>query len=67
MWLTSKTPEEAALIASTIPAYRAGMVKVLQAETVENQQSAMSELTTLMNEFYSKYQAIQPQPQQLNR
>ena len=43
MWLTSKTPEEAALIASTIPAYRAGMVKVLQAETVENQQSAMSE------------------------
>lgn len=67
MWLTSKTPEEAALIASTIPAYRAGMVKVLQAETVENQQSAMSELTTLMNEFYSKYQAIQPQSQQLNR
>ena len=67
MWLTSKTPEEAALIASTIPAYRAGMVKVLQAETVENQQSAMSELTTLMNEFYSKYQAMQPQPQQLNR
>lgn len=67
MWLTSKTPEEAALIASTIPAYRAGMVKVLQAETVENQQSAMSELTTLMNEFYSKYQAMQPQFQQLNR
>ncbi len=67
MWLTSKTPEEAALIASTIPAYRAGMVKVLQAETVENQQSAMSELTTLMNEFYSKYQAMQPQSQQLNR
>lgn len=67
MWLTSKTPEEAVLIASTIPAYRAGMVKVLQAETVENQQSAMSELTTLMNEFYSKYQAMQPQPQQLNR
>lgn len=67
MWLTSKTPEEAALIASTIPAYRASMVKVLQAETLENQQSAMSELTTLMNKFYSKYQAMQPAPQQLNR
>ncbi|MDE6345380.1 MAG: hypothetical protein K2L55_01755 [Muribaculaceae bacterium] len=63
MWLTSKTPEEAALIASTISAYRAGMVKVLQAETEETQQSAMSELTTLMNEFYTKYQAMRPQPQ----
>ena len=63
MWLTSKTPEEAALIASTIPAYRAGMVKVLQAETEENQQSALSELSTLMTEFYTKYQAMQPRPQ----
>ena len=65
MWLTSKTPEEAALVASTITSYRAGMVKVLQAETVESQQSAMSELTTLMNDFYAKYQGMQPK--QVNR
>ncbi len=67
MWLTSKTPEEANLVASTISSYRAGMVKVLQAETVETQQSAMAELTTLINEFYSRYQAMQPQPMQSNR
>ena len=65
MWLTSKTPEESALVASTITSYRAGMVKVLQAETVESQQSAMSELTTLMNDFYAKYQGMQPK--QVNR
>lgn len=65
MWLTSKTPEEAALVASTITSYRAGMVKVLQAETVESQQSTMSELTTLMNDFYAKYQGMQPK--QVNR
>lgn len=67
MWLTAKTPEEASLVAETIPAYRAGMVKVLQAESTEAQQSAMSELTELMNDFYSKYQAMQPQPMQVNR
>ncbi len=67
MWLTSKTPEEANLVAVTIPAYRAGMVKVLQAETAEAQQSAMSELTTLMNDFYSRYQTLHPQPIQPNR
>lgn len=67
MWLTSKTPEEANLVASTITSYRAGMVKVLQAKTVEAQQSAMAELTTLMNGFYSKYQAMQPNPMQPNR
>lgn len=65
MWLTSKSPEEANLVASTITSYRAGMVKVLQAETVEGQQSAMSELTTLMNDFYAKYQGMQPK--QVNR
>lgn len=65
MWLTSKSPAEAALVASTITSYRAGMVKVLQAETVESQQSAMSELTTLMNDFYAKYQGMQPK--QVNR
>ena len=67
MWLSAKTPEEAALVSSTIPAYRAGMVKVLQSETIEAQQSAMSELTTLMNEFYAKYQTMQPNPMQPNR
>ncbi len=67
MWLSAKTPEEAALISSTIPAYRAGMVKVLQAETAEVQQSAMAELSTLMNEFYAKYQAMQPTLMQSNR
>lgn len=67
MWLTSKTPEEANLVASTVTSYRAGMVKVLQAETVESQQSAMKELTELLNEFYSKYQAMQPKTSQLNR
>ena len=65
MLLTSKSPEEAALVSSTISSYRAGMVKVLQAETVEQQQSAMAELTKLMSEFYPKYQAMQPK--QLNR
>lgn len=65
MWLTSKSPAEAALVASTITSYRAGMVKVLQAETAESQQSAMSELTTLMNDFYAKYQDMQPK--QVNR
>lgn len=65
MWLTSKSPAEAALVATTISSYRAGMVKVLQAETVESQQSAMSELTTLMNDFYAKYQGMQPK--QVNR
>lgn len=58
MWLTSKSPAEASLVASTITSYRAGMVKVLQAETAESQQSAMSELTTLMNDFYAKYQGM---------
>lgn len=67
MWLSAKTPEEAALVSSTIPAYRAGMVKVLQSETAEAQQSAMAELTTLMNEFYAKYQTMQPNPMQPNR
>nr|DAH74687.1 MAG TPA: crystallin beta/gamma motif-containing protein [Caudoviricetes sp.] len=67
MWLTSKTPEEANLVASAVTSYRAGMVKVLQAETVESQQSAMKELTDLLNDFYSKYQAMQPKPSQLNR
>lgn len=65
MWLTSKSPAEAALIASTITSYRADMVKVLQAETAESQQSAMSELSTLMNDFYAKYQGMQPR--QVNR
>lgn len=65
MWLTSKSPAEAALVASTITSYRAGMVKVLQAETAESQQSAMSELTVLMNDFYAKYQGMQPK--QVNR
>lgn len=65
MWLTSKSPQEAALVASTITSYRAGMVKVLQAETAESQQLAMSELTTLMNDFYAKYQGMQPK--QVNR
>lgn len=65
MWLTSKSPQEAALVASTITSYRAGMVKVLQAETAESQQSAMSELTTLMSDFYAKYQGMQPK--QVNR
>lgn len=65
MWLTSKSPQEAALVASTITSYRAGMVKVLQAESAESQQSAMSELTTLMNDFYAKYQGMQPK--QVNR
>lgn len=67
MWLTAKSPEEAALVSETISSYRAGMVKVLQAETVEAQQSAMGELTTLMQQFYSRYQAMQPQPMQVNR
>lgn len=65
MWLTSKSPAEASLVASTITSYRACMVKVLQAETAESQQSAMSELTTLMNDFYAKYQGMQPK--QVNR
>lgn len=60
MWLTSKSPQEAALVASTITSYRGGMVKVLQADNMESQQSAMSELTTLMNDFYAKYQGMQP-------
>ncbi len=67
MWLTAKSPEEANLVASTITSYRAGMVKVLQAETAEEQQKSMQELTTLMTDFYSKYQAMRPQPMQLNR
>lgn len=65
MWLTSKSPAEASLVASTITSYRAGMVKVLQAETAESQQSAMSELTALINDFYAKYQGMQPK--QVNR
>lgn len=60
MWLTAKTPEEATLVASTLSDYRAAMVGALQAETAEVQQSAMSELTTLMNDFYTKYQGMQP-------
>lgn len=67
MWFTSKTPEEANLVASAVTSYRASMVKVLQAETVESQQSAMKELTELLNEFYSKYQTMQPKTSQLNR
>lgn len=60
MWLTAKTPEEATLVASTLSDYRAAMVGALQAETAEDQQSAMSELTTLMTDFYTKYQGMQP-------
>ncbi|MBD5327920.1 MAG: JAB domain-containing protein [Bacteroides sp.] len=67
MWLTAKSPEEAKLIAETIPDYRAGMVKVLQAETTEAQQLAMAELSTLMNGFYNKYQSMQQEPMQVNR
>ena len=67
MWLASQTPEETSLFMTTIPAYRAGMVKALQAETAEAQQSAMSELTTLMNDFYSQYQRLHPRPMQPNR
>lgn len=67
MWLQSKSPEEASLIATTIPAYRAAMVRVLRAENAETQQSAMAELTTLMNDFYSQYQRLHPQPMQPNR
>lgn len=59
MWLSAKSPQEAALVASTITGYRAGMVKVLQAETAESQQGVMSELTALMNDFYAKYQGMQ--------
>lgn len=66
MWLTAKTPEEATLIASTLSDYRAAMVRALQADTEESQQSALSELTTLMNDFYAKYQGMQPmQPMQV--
>lgn len=67
MWFTSKTPKEASLVKDAITSYRIGMVKVLQAETVEAQQSGMKELTDLVNDFYAKYQAMQPQPMKLNR
>lgn len=60
MWLASKSPAEAALVASTISSYRTGMVNALQADSEEGYQSAMSDLTTLMNDFYDKYQRMQP-------
>ena len=65
MLLESKSAEEAGLLRETIKGYRAGMVKVLQAETAEAQMSAMGELTKLMNDFYAKYQGMQPT--QVNR
>lgn len=67
MLLQSKTPEEAALLNETIKEYRAGMVKALQAETPEAQQRAISELTTLMNDFSAKYTSMRQQPQEVNR
>lgn len=67
LWLNAKTPEEANLVSSTITSYRTAMVRYIQAKTAEEQQKSMQELTTLMNDFYSKYQAMQPKPMQLNR
>jgi N12 class adenine-specific DNA methylase len=67
MLLQSKTPEEAALLNETIKEYRAGMVKALQAETPEAQQSSISELTTLMNGFSAKYTTLRQQAQGVKR
>lgn len=67
MWLASKSPEEAALISSTITSYRSGMVRALQAETDEAFETAMAELTNIMVEFYAKYQTMQSAPMQPNR
>lgn len=67
MLLQSKTPEEAALLNETIKEYRAGMVKALQAETPEAQQSSISGLTTLMNDFSAKYTTLRQQAQGVKR
>ncbi|MBD5201804.1 MAG: hypothetical protein HDS81_00600 [Bacteroidales bacterium] len=61
LWFESETTKEAILVATTIPAYRAAMVKVMQAETSESQERAMEELTAVINAFYSEYQEMQPE------
>ena len=68
MWLSAKTPEESALIGATIPAYRAGMVRVLQAETMERAiGKELTKLTKLMNDFYGEYQSLDAQSKRVNR
>lgn len=68
LYFDAQSPEEAVLIRDAIVGYREGMVRVLQAETAEAQQTQMGELTKLLTEFSQKYQQLHPAPQmQTNR
>jgi hypothetical protein len=56
MLFEAQTPGEVSLIAETLKSYRASMVKALSAETAEEQQSSILEISSLMQDFSSKYQ-----------
>lgn len=61
MWLKAQSPEEASLVGTALRDYRAGMVKVLEADGEEAQKEATADLSRIMSEFYAKYQEMQPQ------
>lgn len=58
-WLKAETTEEAQLLSKTVTGYRSAMVKALQAESAEEGQAAMQELSELMSEFSTKLQEVQ--------
>lgn len=66
-YLAAKTQEEAALCRQMLIDYKAGMVNVLQASDEATRTKAMSDLSSMVQDFSEKYAAMQPKPQQLNR
>ena len=58
MYLHAESPEEAALIASTMSTYRAGMVKALECTDEAEQNREGAKLQKLMEDFDKKRQAF---------
>ena len=59
MWLTASTSEEASLLATTIPEYRARLVQYLQADNKSDEEYAMNQIISLRNDFNAKYRDMQ--------
>lgn len=58
MYLQAESPEEAALIVSTMSTYRAGMVKALECETDAERNREEAKLQKLMEDFDRKRQTF---------
>lgn len=58
MYLHAESPEEAALIVSTMSTYRAGMVKALECETDAERNREEAKLQKLMEDFDRKRQTF---------